>query len=98
VEDRQDPASATDQILQMCRFNPGFVLMIVRSIALVGNRRSEECSMLRSSSKLRIHRRRGGEIDALIGEVAFDRRGIALGRRAIATGAGRDDFDRLAGT
>ena len=32
-----------------------------------------------------------------MGEVVIDRRGIVLGRRAIAAGARSDDFDRLSG-
>jgi|SRR5271169_4052640 len=41
---------------------------------------------------------RGGEIDALIGEVALNQCRIALGRRSIAASAGSDDLDRLSGT
>ena len=37
----------------------------------------------------------GAEVDAPVGEVALDGRGIALGWRAIAAGARRDDFDCL---
>src|SRR5690349_452080 len=40
----------------------------------------------------------GGEIDAPIGDVALDRGGIALGRRAIPAGSRSDDFDRFPGT
>src|SRR5215471_21567158 len=45
-----------------------------------------------------IYRRCGGAIDALIGEVALDRCGIALGGRPIAASTRGDDFDRLSGT
>jgi len=37
----------------------------------------------------------GAEVDAPVGKVALDGRGIALGWRAIAAGARHDDFDCL---
>src|SRR5271166_5666563 len=62
-----------------------------RSLELTGFPRP-----LRSPPRLTICRC-CGEIDAPIGEVAFDHRGIALGRRAIAARTRSDDFDRFSG-
>src|ERR1043166_1516293 len=50
-----------------------------------------------ASNFVTIRLARGGRINHAFGEVALDRGALALGRRAIAAGAGRDDLEPLAG-